>query len=676
MTARWIYPLLLVGGVASADPAPAVDVRDLPPLPEIGGEENVAAIAVVAAQHAEEDLVVGAAKREQSLGNVASAVTVIPGDRLRRFGYRTVAEALAGVAGLYVVNDRMVDRLGIRGLQLLGDFNTRILVLVDGATVNEPWNQYTGIGFDLPVSIDDVARIEVVRGPVSSVYGTNAFFGIVNIVTRAADQSPRVYARAGGGAFGNLSTTVGGAYGSVNRSARASFGWGMRGGEDVSLPEFGGSKGADGMDFYNLAAAGQFDGGFAQVRKFRRSKELTWAPYDTVIGDDDNVEIDDLLLIEAGYTREWRKRVTVTVRGYYNRYRYEDFLVYTPDPAFRDIGTSEWMGVEVRGYARLLDRNRLGLTAGFEVTDVKTRSRSFEIGDEAGGADVPADFGVQGVYGELESSPLPWLSASGGVRFDRNTTFSNRLSPRAALFLHQGEDYGLKLLYAEGFRNPSAYEAFFFDNIDYVANPALAPETIRSYEAVVWGRPIPGLNLRLSAFRWEMDSLIEQEEVDIGGGELRLQYLNIAEMTSTGAEAEAHFRTTTGWLAFGSLTFALVERDGSADNAANAPQVVAAGGASTPKLAGLFHLSTEVKLIGSRRTRDAMIEADPFLGWNAALYLPDFHGVDVTVGARNLIGRSEQVPAQEDFDRTNDGVPIYLIPGEGREIYARVGGRY
>ena len=114
---------------------------------------------------------------------------------MRRFGYRTVAEALRGVAGLYVVDDRMTERLGIRGLQILGDFNTRILVLVDGATVNEPWNQFVGIGFDLPVAIDDVERIEVVRGPVSSVYGTNAFFGIINIVTRGADRSPGAYGR-------------------------------------------------------------------------------------------------------------------------------------------------------------------------------------------------------------------------------------------------------------------------------------------------------------------------------------------------------------------------------------------------------------------------------------------------------------------------------------------------
>src|SRR5204863_9999433 len=120
--------------VASAEAPPHIDYRDLPPLPDVVLDESVSSLSVIAATQAEEDTVVGAAKREQSLGNVASAVTVISGDRLRRFGYRTVAEALRAVAGVHIVDDHLTDRVGIRGLQILGDFNTRILVLVDGAT--------------------------------------------------------------------------------------------------------------------------------------------------------------------------------------------------------------------------------------------------------------------------------------------------------------------------------------------------------------------------------------------------------------------------------------------------------------------------------------------------------------------------------------------------------------
>src|SRR5689334_5383973 len=120
--------VLCAHGVALAqraqEPA-AVDPADLPPLPA-ADEEMSSSATVLAASSAEEDVVVGAAKREQSLGNVASAVTVVSGDRLRRFGYRTVGEALSAVAGVYLADSRLSYSLGIRGLNIPGDFNTRI----------------------------------------------------------------------------------------------------------------------------------------------------------------------------------------------------------------------------------------------------------------------------------------------------------------------------------------------------------------------------------------------------------------------------------------------------------------------------------------------------------------------------------------------------------------------
>src|SRR5688500_9423013 len=140
--------MVLAARLAHAQaPAAAVDVADLPPLPP-ASEEQSSSATVLAASSAEEDIVVGAAKREQSLGNVASAVTVVSGDRLRRFGYRTVGEAISAVAGVYVADNRISYSVGIRGMQIPGDFNTRILVLVDGASVNEGWGAFAGLSYD------------------------------------------------------------------------------------------------------------------------------------------------------------------------------------------------------------------------------------------------------------------------------------------------------------------------------------------------------------------------------------------------------------------------------------------------------------------------------------------------------------------------------------------------
>jgi iron complex outermembrane receptor protein len=644
-----------------------LELGDLPPLPDTVVDEQASSrVAVVAATLAGEEVVVGAAKREQSLGDVASAVTIIPGDRLRRFGYRTVAEALRGAAGLFVVDDRMTQRLGIRGLQILGDFNTRILVLIDGATLNEPWNQFVGVGLDLPVAMDDIERIEVVRGPVSTLYGTNAFFGIINIVTRGADRAPHGYGRALSSSFGTFGGAAGFAAGDVNRQLRGSVYYSHRAGETLDVNGVGHTS-ADGEEAMNAAVVAHYDGAFAQVRAYRKLRQLTGAPYDTAVGDTRNHNIDEMVMGEGGYSRDvgpW----SLSGRLYINRYRFEDYLVNQPDsPNSGDTGDSFWLGGEARAHVALLGR-QLGAAAGVELTWNDVSSHSY---DEAGTIDIkiPTTFHNEGLYAELDSAPLPALTLTAGLRWDLSSLFANNLSPRAALLLHDEDRLGLKLLYAQGFRNPGPYEAFFADGMTFLGNPQLRPERIASYEAVVWGRPLPGLSLRLSGFYWNLTDIIEL--VDVDGGFRQSQ--NLATIHAKGVELEATYRDTLGFTGFAGGALSVVDRNDSTDDAENAPLWVAQAGLSSPRLWGLFHLSTELQGIGPRHTRDHMLDADAHLGWNLALYLPRWRGFDLTVGVRNVLGTREQIPAQNDYDRKGGDAPVYLLPGEGREIYAQVG---
>ncbi len=662
--------MIATARLASAD-VPHVDVDDLPPLPEDASDDAGTSLAVASAATVEEDVVVGAAKREQSLGNVASAVTVVSGDRLRRMGYRTVAEALRGVAGVYVVDDHYTERVGVRGLQVVGDFNTRLLLLVDGATVNEPWNQFAGYGWDAPVAIDDIARIEVIRGPVSSVYGTNAFFGIVNIVTRGATESPRAWGRLQTSSFG-ASAAAGFAMGDVDHQLRGSVAAMGRWGEPLTTPELG-TVDQDRARALSVGVVGAYAGAFAQARFYRRERTLPFAPYASLIGSPDNAAADTLGMLEGGYTRELSSRLTATARLYANAYRYRDRLVLADGSGtFTDIGDSRWGGGEARGRYAVLDGDRLGVTAGAEVTFISTNSQAFYYGDAPDEVvEVPKAFNLQGLYTEVDAKPLPWLALTAGVRADRNSALDDRVSPRAALFASR-DRYGAKLLYAEGFRNPSAYEGFFEDGVDFIANPDIGAETIRSYEAVVWARPRPGLTTRLSAFRWTADRLVEQDTVTVMNVGDRLQFDNRGRLQSTGLELEASYRDADGWLAFGGGALTQVE-DGDGVTAIGAPGWVASAGLSSPLVLRRAHLSTEVQAIGARSTRVDGVRADAFVAWNVVAYLPSVAGFDVTLGVRNLLGQREAVPAPEDYDRDD---PIATLPGEGRELYARLGYRY
>ena len=675
---------------STAEPAPAVDVGDLPPLPA-AGEAPSGAATVLAAAAAEEEIVVGAAKREQSLGNVASAVTVISADRLRRFGYRTIGEAVAAVAGAYLVDDRLSYSIGIRGLQIPGDFNNRILVLVDGASVNEAWGAFAGVGFDAIVGIDEIARIEVIRGPVSSVYGTNAFFGIINVVTRGAAEAPRAWARATGQTLNGVLMSAGFAAGGVDRQLRGAARWGDRPGES-GLPEIDGVRGqpyGDHARELGVGLVGAWGGSFAQVRGVRYARQSPFAPYSASLAGPAYEKIDSQLLVEGGHARELSPRLSAAARAFANLYRYSDSAP-PPDPitgyALDTTGTAQVYGAELRGRYELV-RGVLGLTAGAEASHDRTRSTAVRR-DQAGTeiANNPKTFEVVGGYAELDGQPTRWLGFTGGLRFDHHSVLDDELSPRAALFVARPERYGAKLLYAQGFRNPSAYEAYFDDGSDFKAPASLGAETIRSYEVVLWAKPRPDLALRLSGFDWDARGIIETATVTEGGVSY-IQFQNVTRYAARGAEVEASYRDRRGWYGFAGAALARVGTGDASGALAfgevpNAPAITASAGISTPPLFGLLHLSTEAVLIGERPTRPdvatgaASPRSPAWLGWNIVAYAPRVRGFDVTLGVRNALGRRQLVPTPEDYDRTPEARTVPRVPGEGREAYARIGYSY
>jgi outer membrane receptor for ferrienterochelin and colicins len=680
---------------AASDPGPAVDPSDLPALPTNEGEAISSTATVLAASAAEEDVVVGAAKREQSLGNVASAVTVVSADRIKRFGYRTVGEAIAGVAGVYLVDNRLSYSVGIRGLNILGDYNTRILVLVDGATINEAWASFAGLGFDSFISIDEISRIEVIRGPVSSVYGANAFFGIINIVTRGAADAPKAWAHTAINSINGSVTSAGFAAGDVRESVRGTVQFMDRIGETLTLPSVFGDQQLKGDGSQQVAASlvGNYNGTFGQLRAYHFHRDSPFAPYDgDPTADPPYTTYDTQILAEGGHTHDITPRLSVTGRVYANLYWYSDHIIQENDlPPFDDRGYGAAYGVELRGRYEIVAPQKLGITVGTESTYYRTNSKSFTEGDATCGpndaACVPKNFGIEGVYSEIDGQPTPWLGFTAGLRFDDNTVLDKNLSPRVALFLSKPEKYGVKFLYAEGFRNPSAYEAFFFDNVSFAQPTNLHAETIQSLEAVLWAKPTGGLSLRLSAFYWDATGVVEQL-ADPAMMNL-LQFQNAGEFVSEGIEAEGSYRTSGGWYAFGGATYADVgEGDQGAvvqfGNVPNAPALTAAGGVSTPKLFGLGHLSAELEYIGKRATRldDDTSAAGPetpgWLGLNGTIFIPNVHHFDLTLGVRNILGTRDLVPAPGDYDRTDvmPTVTVFQVPGEGREYFAKVGYAY
>ena len=180
-----------------------------------------------------------ASKYSQTTAEAPASATILTSDEIKQFGYRNLLEALESVPGFYVSNDRNYPYLGTRGFGRPTDYNNRILLLVDGQTLNEQMWGSASVGSDFPVNLDAVERIEVVRGPSSSLYGTSAMFAVVNIITKTGIQLDGVSAsgRMGSAGARQLGMTAGRALGS--RGSIAASGLVTHAdGSDLFYPEY------------------------------------------------------------------------------------------------------------------------------------------------------------------------------------------------------------------------------------------------------------------------------------------------------------------------------------------------------------------------------------------------------------------------------------------------------
>ena len=105
--------------------------------------------------------VYSASKYEQKVTQAPSTVSIVTGDEIQEFGYRTLGDILAGQQGIFTTDDRNYQYLAVRGFGIAGDYNTRILLLIDGHRLNDPVYDSAPTGTDFPVDVDLIERESV-----------------------------------------------------------------------------------------------------------------------------------------------------------------------------------------------------------------------------------------------------------------------------------------------------------------------------------------------------------------------------------------------------------------------------------------------------------------------------------------------------------------------------------
>ncbi|GMU05145.1 hypothetical protein ASNO1_13970 [Corallococcus caeni] len=428
-----------------------------------------------------------ASKRLLAVDEAPASTTVLTPEELRAFGWRTLAEALAGVRGFFLTDDRTYTYLGVRGFSPPGDLNTRILILWDGHAMNDVWAGQGYAAHDLSVDLAEVERIEVVRGPGSALYGTGAFFGVINVVPRESLGLDRRMEITGAvGALGSTLVHATTSWEDPERSVLFSLaGMKSHGADTTRLGDPGpivtgldGEKAGTGSvraRLGNLSLVAQLHG---------RSKDVPTAPYGTVVGAQGTRVQDVRGFAEAKYERPLSERFVLSLRGALDLSRYQGHWNYAGGDSAAtntDSGAADWLTAEARLLAGLSDDNRL--TVGVEG------QYQLRVDQKSVGPAVAASLGTQtrslvSVYALDEWRLHPRLSLSLGFRVDRYSDLDSLpLTPRLAVIGRPYEQGLTKLVIGRAFRAPNVYELFYEDNL-LTQRPAkqLEPETITTFE--------------------------------------------------------------------------------------------------------------------------------------------------------------------------------------------------
>ncbi|WP_434386158.1 TonB-dependent receptor domain-containing protein [Melittangium boletus] len=460
-----------------------------------------------------------ASKNLLSVDEAPASISVLSREELRAFGYTTLAEALSAVRGIFVSDDRTYTYLGVRGFAPPGDFNTRVLILWDGHPLNDI---VTGQGYsarDLAVDLGEVERIEVVRGPGSALYGTGAFFAVINVVPRDT---------LGGEQHAEL-TGAAGSLGALR--VRASAGWergrdsvllsvaglNLRGAEltrlGSGLPTIEGLDGERAASASLRARAGRLG---LHAQWHWRLKQSPMGPFGTVLGAPGTQVSDVRGFAEARYEQPLSERLVLSLRGAYDASRYEGHWVYAQsDEGLRqdtDASRADWLSAEARLRLRLGTHH---LTFGTEgQAQVRLDQKSF---GPKGSAPMPiGSRALLSAYLLDEWNLHPRWSLFAGVRLDRYTNLDSApFTPRLALI---GRPYaqGLtKLVAGRAFRAPTPYELDYEDGgRAQAAAGQLAPETITTLELEHAHDVTNELRLTLAGYHNRISNLVVLQPQD------------------------------------------------------------------------------------------------------------------------------------------------------------------
>ncbi len=613
--------------------------------------------------------VVSSASKSAETVSVAPATSiVITAEELHSYGIHSVDQAINFLAyGMVAERRFQTAEVGARGVLLTSDFGSHVLLMVDGHVLNEQWGAtaYFDRGTTIPLEIID--HIEVVLGPGSVLYGSNAMLGIVHVVTKRAKdyegahvvfegEVPTTLRIAGGlgkefELAGTRAEVVFELEDYVQNGPTFDFGPQDVGPDAVTgeprdfdpNPEdrvypagIWGGRGDDAFYSHAPAAYLKLRLGELQVAARAAMYDRSYPSDGGNFDDPDSHEVDHWASVDVKYSAVLSAAFGLSTRLYGDIYQYDQY--WTSNGAEDCLegqdagclwhleGTARWIGLEPQLTFDWFEDQRATTLIGLDGR-IKHIDSSVDFIDNS----TDESPGAIGAYEHTEEALAAylqqtfwftaWLGANAGARLDVDDRFGSHFSPRAALVTLPWQGGTLKGIYSEAFRAPTAFDIYYNDPDGQVPGGSeLEPETVRSIEASLEQR-FGAQALTFSAYQaWWNDLLLVQElgpeevEAAVARGELEdrvefaYQVKNVSRIESYGFDVGYQGSSLEGRLRYGvglSEAFARREEPGAAKALLNvAPQTFGNARVSYDFSGSLPTLALAVRFVGERPADD------------------------------------------------------------------------
>jgi len=476
----------------------------------------------------EEETVSIASRYEQPISQAPSNVYVITDEDIRQSGATDLPTVLRRVPGIEVMQMTGADfNVSARGdNQLIAN---KLLVLVDGRSIFVDAHAVV-YWKAIPVTLPEIKRIEVLKGPASAVYGFNAFDGVINIITKSPQEMKGTTLQFGGGEFGTISSAA------IHAGTVGKFGYRLSAGQDQSQQW----RNRDSLAFrshkfnvqteYALSSESKLSvsGGLVDSNRFDGPFTGTTATESTPA---------------LGYAHAVYERPNLFVRAFWNSW--DDTVLLLPNPI-------------LGGFIKVTDRN-------FNQ-NVKYRSNTYNIEAQHAlelGTDHRWIYGINyrlntlsgdivdgsghenrlGLYLQDEWKATQTLTLVAGARYDLETFVHSTVSPRIALLYRPATDHTFRLGFSVAYRPPTLNESYYDARVQTTLSPTiivthgstnLSPEQIESYEAGYQGWYLKHrLSVRGNVFYNHLSDLIlptipqpiQGGSADIYGSEAGVEFL-------------------------------------------------------------------------------------------------------------------------------------------------------